>query len=84
MCEAIGEDFRFNPNYLRIALALGLFWNPVAVLGGYAAAGVLVTLSRWIQPNPRTAVEVAAPAAQPAAEPMPEAVAAEAGQLLAA
>jgi phage shock protein PspC (stress-responsive transcriptional regulator) len=55
ICEALGEDFRFNPIYLRLALALGLFWSPVAVIGAYLGMGVIVLLSRLIAPNPRLA-----------------------------
>ncbi len=52
VCQALGEDFGFNPNYLRVALAVMLFVNPVAMLAGYAGAGVVVALSRWLVPNP--------------------------------
>ena len=53
VCEAIGEDFRFNAQYLRVGFALLLFFSPVAAIGGYAAAGAVVALSRWAAPNPR-------------------------------
>ena len=52
VCHAIGEDFGFNPTYLRVVLAVLLLWNPVVVLGFYVAAGVLVLISRWLSPNP--------------------------------
>ena len=64
VCQALGEDFGFNPQYLRAAFAIVLLWNPVAVVGAYLAAGALVALSRWLSPNPRPAA-----LAQPAAEP---------------
>lgn len=54
VCQALGEDFGFHPNWLRIAIAPLLMVNPVAVIGGYAAAGVLVYLSRWLAPEPAT------------------------------
>ncbi|HEX8256593.1 MAG TPA: PspC domain-containing protein [Allosphingosinicella sp.] len=66
VCEGLGEDFGFNANYLRVALALAIFWNPVMVAGGYAGAGVIVALSRWLVPNPRPA-----PAVEAAETPMP-------------
>ena len=65
VCEALGEDFGFNPAFLRVPLAVLLLWNPVAVLSAYVAAGLLVAFSRWVSPNPR-------PAAQPAAAAAPD------------
>ena len=53
VCEAIGEDFRFNPLFLRIAFGAGLFLNPALAVGGYAAAGIVVLISRLAFPNPR-------------------------------
>ena len=46
VCAAIGEDFGFDPFYLRVALAVGVIASPAAVLIGYAAAALLVVLSR--------------------------------------
>jgi phage shock protein PspC (stress-responsive transcriptional regulator) len=65
VCEALGEDFGFNPLFLRVPFAALLLWNPVAVIGTYLAAGVVVFLTRWISPNPKSvaAAEVAAPVA---------------------
>jgi phage shock protein PspC (stress-responsive transcriptional regulator) len=65
VCEGLGEDFGFNPVYLRVALALTMLWNPVVPLIVYSALAVPVGLSRLIAPNPRT---VAAPAADAPAE----------------
>ena len=56
VCHALGEDFGFNPNYLRAALAVGLFWNPVAMVAAYAGAGLVVAATRWLYPNPRIPV----------------------------
>ena len=53
VCEALGEDFRFNPLFLRIAFAGLLFWNPIAAVAAYAGAGLVVGASRWFVPNPR-------------------------------
>ena len=55
VCEALGQDFGFNPLWLRIAFAVPLIWNPVAVFGAYLALGVVVLLSRLIVPNRRRA-----------------------------
>ena len=51
VCEALGQDFGFNAQYLRIALALLLLWQPVAVFAGYGAAALIVLLSRLVFPN---------------------------------
>ena len=51
VCFALGQDFGFNPLYLRILLALGLFWSLTAALAAYAALGAVVALSRWIAPD---------------------------------
>lgn len=55
VCEAIGEDFGLNPIWLRLGFALALFFNPLASIGAYAAAGLVVAATRWLVPNPRTA-----------------------------
>jgi phage shock protein PspC (stress-responsive transcriptional regulator) len=51
-CYAIGEDFGFNPFYLRLLFAVGLLAFPVTALTAYAALTALVTLTRWLVPNP--------------------------------
>jgi phage shock protein C len=61
VCQALGEDFGFNPVLLRVALCAGLFLNPFLAVGGYAAAGVIVLFSRLVAPNPRQP-KAAAPA----------------------
>ncbi len=55
VCEALGEDLGFNPVFLRIAFAIGLFLNPLAVLALYAGLGLLVAFTRFVAPNPRPA-----------------------------
>lgn len=55
VCEGLGEDFGFNPLWLRLALPLLLFFSPVATLAGYAAAGAIVFATRLLVPNPRPA-----------------------------
>lgn len=67
VCEALGEDFRFNPLYLRAALGIGLIWNPLAVIGTYLGLGAIVGLSRLLAPNPRPAFAKAS-AGEPAAQ----------------
>jgi phage shock protein PspC (stress-responsive transcriptional regulator) len=67
VCAALGEDFGFNPQYLRAAFAVVLLVNPPAVIAAYLALGALVMLSRWLSPNPRPAAVAARPESQ--AEP---------------
>ena len=61
VCAALGEDFGFNPQYLRAAFAALLLVNPPAVIGSYLAAGAIVALSRLLAPNPRRAAVAAQP-----------------------
>jgi phage shock protein PspC (stress-responsive transcriptional regulator) len=75
VCQGLGEDLGFNPNWLRIALPILAFFWPVATIAGYVAAGVLVFATRFLFPEPRVAVadETEAAEAQPIAarEPLP-------------
>ena len=66
VCEALGEDFGFNPMILRVPLAALLLLSPTAVIATYLGLGVIVFLSRWIAPNPRPAAEARPAAAGPA------------------
>jgi phage shock protein PspC (stress-responsive transcriptional regulator) len=67
VCEALGQDFGFNPFFLRAAIAASLLWNPVAILAGYVAAAVLIGIVRMIFPDPVPAEAAeTAPAAAPA------------------
>ena len=51
VCEAIGEDFGFNPIFLRIPLAASVIWNPTIALGTYFGLGVIVLASRLLFPK---------------------------------
>lgn len=51
VCEAIGQDFGFHANWLRLAFALGLFFNPAAVIATYVGLGLLVAATRWLAPD---------------------------------
>ena len=64
VCQAIGDDLGFNPNYLRIALILPLFWFPVQMIVAYVLLGVAVMISRFAFP---VAKRNAAVEAEPAA-----------------
>ena len=52
ICEGLGGDFGIHPNFLRLAFAGLLFWNPVAAISAYATAGLVVALTRWLVPEP--------------------------------
>jgi phage shock protein PspC (stress-responsive transcriptional regulator) len=54
-CYCMGEDFGFNPLWLRILFAISIFWSPAIALTAYAALTALVTLTRWLVPNPLSA-----------------------------
>ena len=54
-CYAVGEDFGFNPLYLRLLFAFGLLSSPAIALTAYAALTALVTLTRWLVPDPVSA-----------------------------
>ena len=69
VCEGIGEDLGFNPLWLRIAFASGIFFAPMFVIGTYLALGLVVAASRWAFP----VVVAATPApAAPLIEQQPE------------
>jgi phage shock protein PspC (stress-responsive transcriptional regulator) len=56
VCEALGEDLRINPLFLRLAFALPLIWFPVGAICAYLGAGVIVAMSRLVFPKPRPAI----------------------------
>jgi hypothetical protein len=55
ICHAIGEDFGFNPFWLRVALAIGIIARPEVVLAVYATLGVAVLASRLLARRPKPA-----------------------------
>jgi phage shock protein PspC (stress-responsive transcriptional regulator) len=50
VCEAIGQDFGFNANWLRIAFAVALLFSPKIVLMVYFGLGAVVLASRLLFP----------------------------------
>lgn len=77
VCQAIGEDFGFNPNWLRVVFGVTLLLNPVAAFVGYFGAGALVLLSRLVFPNPRSQAAAAAEAGPHEASEQPAEAASE-------
>ncbi|MFK3890203.1 PspC domain-containing protein [Sphingomonas sp. NPDC079357] len=61
VCAALGEDFGFNPLWLRLGFALALLFSLEKVLLAYVALGVLVLVSRLLFPNRTRTTAIAAP-----------------------
>ena len=53
VCQALGEDFGFNPIFLRIAFALPVIYAPMLTVQVYLGLGVIVLLSRLLAPRPK-------------------------------
>jgi len=50
VCEAVGQDLGFHPNWLRIPFAALILWNPPVIVGAYLLLGVVVAAARWLFP----------------------------------
>ena len=59
VCEAIGEDFGFNPVFLRIPFAASVLYSPTWAVIAYFALGAVVLASRLL--FPKATAQVAAP-----------------------
>jgi phage shock protein PspC (stress-responsive transcriptional regulator) len=68
VCEAIGEDFGFNPTFLRIPLAASVVVNPMWAIAAYLGLGLIVLASRLIFPGAKAAEQVPAANQAPANE----------------
>jgi phage shock protein PspC (stress-responsive transcriptional regulator) len=71
VCEAIGEDFGFNPVLLRIPFGASVLWSPMWAIVAYLVLGSLVLASRLLfrQPKVDAPASVEQPAAAANAEP---------------
>ena len=65
VCEAIGEDFGFNPVFLRIPFAASVIYSPLIAIGLYFALGAVILGSRLLFPRKAASSEIAD--AEPAA-----------------
>jgi phage shock protein C len=77
VCQSLGEDLGFNPNYLRVLFGALLIWNPMAVIAIYFGLAVIIALSHLVFPSRLRAAdtvtaEQAAVPATPAPEPLVE------------
>ena len=74
ICEAVGQDFGFNPLYLRLAFNAPLFYFPAQTFAAYFALGLVVLASRLLFPAQTagqpalTMIEADAPKADKAEE----------------
>lgn len=50
VCQAIGDDFGFNPDWLRMVLALPVIFNPWMSLVAYGVLAIAVVASRMLVP----------------------------------
>ena len=51
VCEAIGQDFGFNPIWLRLAFVGTIFVAPAAGMATYLGLGLVVAATRYFAPN---------------------------------
>jgi len=72
ICFALGQDFGFNPVYLRVLLAAIVLWSLPTAIGAYLALGLVVALSRRLAPDPITAEAEAPDSPERAGEPCEE------------
>ena len=65
VCEAIGEDFGFNPTLLRVPFAATVLYSPMWAIAAYLGLGLVVLASRLLFPKAK------AVAATPVETPVP-------------
>jgi phage shock protein C len=58
VCEGIGEDFGFNPIFLRVPLAAMVIVNATWAFGAYFALGAIVLVSRLLFPDGKASTKV--------------------------
>jgi phage shock protein PspC (stress-responsive transcriptional regulator) len=58
VCQAIGEDFGFNPTFLRIPLAASVLYSPMWSIVAYFTLGAIVLGSRLLFPKAKPAGSV--------------------------
>ena len=58
ICQSLGDDFGFNPDFLRVALGIMLIWQPVLTIAFYLGVGVVVLAVRLIFPDRTGSVDV--------------------------
>lgn len=58
VCEALGQDFGFNPTWLRLAFIAPIFFAPVWTIAAYLGLGVIVAATRFFAPNKSASEQV--------------------------
>ena len=58
VCEAVGEDFGFNPVLLRVPFAAMVLYSAVLAVGAYFALGAVVLASRFLFPKSKTSAVI--------------------------
>ena len=66
VCQAIGEDMGINPNWIRVAFAIGFFFYPWQAALAYLGLGALGALLRRVWPDELTSTEAEAAAVRAA------------------
>jgi phage shock protein C len=54
ICEAVGEDFGFNPTFLRVPFAAIVLYSPLIAVGAYFGLGLVVLASRLLFPKAKS------------------------------
>ncbi|MBV9529434.1 PspC domain-containing protein [Sphingomonas sp.] len=57
VCEGIGEDFGFNPAWLRVPLAASVLISLKYAVAAYLLLGIIVLGSRLLFPQPKPTVD---------------------------
>lgn len=73
VCEAIGEDFGFNPTFLRVPLAASVLYSPIYAFGLYLALGLAVLASRLLFPRAKSTASEETPATVSEQQELPKA-----------
>src|SRR3954453_8808043 len=60
-CEAVGEDFGFNPMFRRVPFAAMVLWSPLLAIAAYLGLCGIVLASRLLFPSRRRSIEAAQP-----------------------
>ncbi len=68
VCEAIGQDFGFNPLWLRLAFIAPLFFAPMLTVGAYLGLGAIVAASRYFFPRVPASAQIIDVPAKPVVE----------------
>ena len=77
ICTGLGEEFGFNPNYLRVAIASLFLMSFKIAIGIYLALGIALMIGRLLFPAKRIAAPASAPQVEANdAEAVPETLAA--------